>query len=81
LGGEIHLAARDRLVGADHWCLDVADIGEALRAQQLVGEIQRGDADTRALVEPNGGRFEGALRSLRARRADDARGAGRCQRG
>ena len=72
---EIDLAVRDRLSCARR-PVHIADIGETLRAQQLLGDVLWGNADARTLREADGGRFERPLRSQRSRRADEARGAG-----
>jgi len=55
---------------------DKADIGEAFGAQQLLGGVERCDADGRSLQNPHGGGFKGSLRRLRPWSVDQARGAG-----
>ena len=45
--------------------VDVADIGEALRTQQLLGDILRRNADVGSLGQPDGGRLEGCVRGQR----------------
>ena len=54
---------------------DIADIGKALSAQQLLGDVQGGNAEA-TLLKANGRRFEGSLRSFRPASAAQAGGAG-----
>jgi hypothetical protein len=49
--------------------IDIADIGKALGAQQVLGDVQRGYAEGR-LQNANGRRFEDFSRSLRPWSAD-----------
>ena len=73
---KVGLAARDfsdvRLI---YRRFDIADIGKALSAQQLLGDVQGGNAEA-TLLKPNGRRFERSLRSFRPASADQAGGAG-----
>jgi hypothetical protein len=58
--------------------LDITDIGKALGAQQLLGDVLRRRASAAVLIDPHRRRFEDAFggRSLR-----ETRGAGRSQGG
>jgi hypothetical protein len=73
---EIGLAAPDCLKCRARRRIHIADIREALRAQQLLGDILRGNADARLLRNANGGCFEWSLRGQRRWGADKAGGAG-----
>jgi len=50
---KVGLAARDFSdVSSIYRCFDIADIGKALSAQQLLGDVQRGNAEA-TLLQPN----------------------------
>jgi hypothetical protein len=72
---EIGFAARNRLPREAWRRIHIADIREALRAQQLLGDILRGNADASGLRNANGGCFEGTPRPALA-----GRGQGRQHR-
>ena len=75
---EIQLAVRHHpRVGVAGLDVDIADVREAVRTQQLLGDVQGRVADGRFLQEPNRGRLEPGLVSERSRPAKDA--SGRCQ--
>jgi hypothetical protein len=75
--GEIDDAARDCLrSGGTLQQVDIANIGKTLGAEQLVGDVLRGDADAGGLGKADSRGFEGSLGGQRARRAQEARGAG-----
>jgi hypothetical protein len=73
---EIDLAAPNRLRQPARRCLDIADIGETLGTQQLLGEVLGGYTDVSDLGEADGRCFEGPLGGERWRRAEQAYGAG-----
>jgi hypothetical protein len=54
----------------------IANIGKALGAQQLLGDILGGNADALLFRETDRCRFEGACRRQHPRRTDEARGTG-----
>ena len=82
VGAEVDLAARDlaRLLGPGLG-RHVADVGEALGAQQVLGEVLRRDADARDLAQADRGRLRRRLVGERAAAAKHARGAGGRQPG
>jgi hypothetical protein len=71
---EIEFAASDTL--RSKLCWDVADIGEALRAQQLFSDIRGRDADGGITAEPDRGHLRRSLVGERAPPAKNARGRG-----
>src|SRR5262249_25568028 len=76
------LAARERTGGRRPGVyLHVVNIGKALGAQQLLCEIGGCDADARTLRDPDRRGFEPPVLSLRLRKADEAGGARRRERG
>jgi hypothetical protein len=59
----------------------VADFGKAFRAQQLIGHIEWGNADTDAFRNADGRCFKSPLLSTRTRPAEETRGTGGRERG
>ena len=57
---EVDLAGGD-FPQSNRGSIDIADIGETLCAQQSLGDVLRGDADT-AVRQPHRGRFEKPVR-------------------
>ncbi len=79
---EVDLAAGERAGG--RWTgvnEHVANIGKAFGAQQLVGEVRGGNADARALRDPDRCGFEPSVFRLRMRQPDKPGGACRAERG
>src|SRR5262249_7113391 len=77
--GEVRFAVSDLLREFAGWPrLDITDIGESLRAQQLLGDILRGDADAGDLHNAHGGSFEGSLCARHSRDVQEAGSAGQC---
>ena len=74
---KVHLAARDR-VRLPSGCLghDIADLGETLCTQQLLGDILGRDADAPDLCKADAGRFRRRLCGERLLDPNEARGAG-----
>ena len=74
---EVRLPAADQLrldpTGFRH---DVADLGKAFRAQQLLGDILGRDADAPDLCKADASRFGRWLRGKRLLDPNEARGAG-----
>jgi hypothetical protein len=70
--GKIDLAAQKRVYLLAARGLDIPDVGEALRSQQLLGHIFGRDADAAVVHQSHGRRFE---RLRRCRPADEAGGA------
>ena len=74
---EIRFAVSNLLREFEGWPrIDIADIGKSLRAQQLLGNVLRRDADAGDLHNTARGRFQRSFRGQHARRADKAGGAG-----
>jgi class 3 adenylate cyclase len=73
-GDGVNVAARLEALSA-RCALDIADVGEAFRPQQLIGHIFGSDADAAVIHQSYTRRFERPLRSARSRRTKDARGA------
>jgi hypothetical protein len=74
---EIHLAARDADMLGRRRHRHVTDIGEAFRAQQLLGDVLGRDADAGDLGEADRGRLRRRFSGGRSRGTDQARDAGR----
>jgi hypothetical protein len=72
---EMHVATPDRRRNGIRRRVYIADIGEALRAQQLLGDMLRGNTNRPDLREADGGGFEDLLRGQHLRAAQQACGA------
>ena len=78
---EVDHAATDGVLGRVLWRRHVADVGEALRAEQVAGDVERRKADGGIMGQSDRGRFRRPLVGERPPRAQDASGAGRGQGG
>ena len=74
--GKIELAAQKRVVLPASRRLDIADIGEALRPQQLLGHVFGCNADAVVVRQSDGRRFESVLSGQRSRQTEQVRRAG-----
>src|SRR6266568_6686363 len=62
-------------------CINIADMGETLCAEQLLSDTLGSDANAGEFQKTHGGCFEGLLRGQRSRSANEAPGADRRERG
>src|SRR6266542_1393683 len=61
--------------------IDIAYLCEALRAQKLLGDVLRGNANTGEFQQPHRGRFERRLGGQQVRRPHEAGSTGCCEAG